>query len=294
MGRASTERTAPAGQLPARPRARLPRERSQLAGHETGQDHLALYLHNGNEYLEAMLGALQGAGRAVQRQLPLRRRGAALPAARRRRHGDRRATRRSRRRSPRCCPTLPGLRVHAPGGRRLRQRPAARRRLVRGRAGRGVARPAAGRAAAPTTSTSSTPAARRHAQGRAVAPRRHHGRVLRRLADGDRRSTSVARRGRDRRLRALLAPPFMHGAGHWMSLQHVDRRRHRRASSRRPSGSTRPTSGAPSSARRSNFLLIVGDAFARPLLDELERAGRTTSSSLTVMLSGGAPLSAPA
>ena len=32
-------------------------ERSALAGHESGQDHLALYLHNGNEYLEAMLGA---------------------------------------------------------------------------------------------------------------------------------------------------------------------------------------------------------------------------------------------
>ena len=33
------------------------RERSELAGHESGQDHVALYLHNGPEYLEAMLGA---------------------------------------------------------------------------------------------------------------------------------------------------------------------------------------------------------------------------------------------
>jgi 3-oxocholest-4-en-26-oate---CoA ligase len=32
-------------------------ERSDLAGHESGQDHLALYLLNGNEYLEGMLGA---------------------------------------------------------------------------------------------------------------------------------------------------------------------------------------------------------------------------------------------
>ena len=39
-------------------RARRPhRERPELAGHESGQDHLALYLHNGNEYLEGMLGA---------------------------------------------------------------------------------------------------------------------------------------------------------------------------------------------------------------------------------------------
>jgi fatty-acyl-CoA synthase len=32
-------------------------ERDALAGHESGQDHLGLYLHNGNEYLEGMLGA---------------------------------------------------------------------------------------------------------------------------------------------------------------------------------------------------------------------------------------------
>jgi len=34
-------------------------ERAQLSGHESGQDHLAIYLHNGNEYLEAMLGAFK-------------------------------------------------------------------------------------------------------------------------------------------------------------------------------------------------------------------------------------------
>ncbi|MBM4267198.1 MAG: acyl-CoA synthetase [Deltaproteobacteria bacterium] len=35
---------------------RLHSERGQLAGHESGQDHVALYLYNGNEYLEGMLG----------------------------------------------------------------------------------------------------------------------------------------------------------------------------------------------------------------------------------------------
>lgn len=35
------------------------RERSELAGHESGQDHVALYLHNGNEYIEAMIGAFK-------------------------------------------------------------------------------------------------------------------------------------------------------------------------------------------------------------------------------------------
>ncbi len=34
-------------------------ERDALAGHESGQDHLAIYLYNGNEYLESMLGAFQ-------------------------------------------------------------------------------------------------------------------------------------------------------------------------------------------------------------------------------------------
>jgi len=35
------------------------RERSELGGHESGQDQLALYLYNGNEYLEGMLGAFK-------------------------------------------------------------------------------------------------------------------------------------------------------------------------------------------------------------------------------------------
>jgi acyl-CoA synthetase (AMP-forming)/AMP-acid ligase II len=34
-------------------------ERSELAGHESGQDHLGIYLYNGNEYLEAMIGAFR-------------------------------------------------------------------------------------------------------------------------------------------------------------------------------------------------------------------------------------------
>lgn len=32
-------------------------EREGLAGHESGQDHLGIYLRNGNEYLESMIGA---------------------------------------------------------------------------------------------------------------------------------------------------------------------------------------------------------------------------------------------
>jgi acyl-CoA synthetase (AMP-forming)/AMP-acid ligase II len=36
---------------------RVRRERGALAGHESGQEHLALYLYNGSEYVEGMLGA---------------------------------------------------------------------------------------------------------------------------------------------------------------------------------------------------------------------------------------------
>jgi len=36
---------------------KVQRERAELEGHESGQDHLAIYLYNGNEYLEGMLGA---------------------------------------------------------------------------------------------------------------------------------------------------------------------------------------------------------------------------------------------
>jgi 3-oxocholest-4-en-26-oate---CoA ligase len=35
------------------------RSRAGLGGHETHQDHLAIYLYNGNEYLESMLGAFK-------------------------------------------------------------------------------------------------------------------------------------------------------------------------------------------------------------------------------------------
>jgi fatty-acyl-CoA synthase len=38
---------------------RVSAERSELAGHESGQEHLAIYCYNGNEYVEGMLGAFK-------------------------------------------------------------------------------------------------------------------------------------------------------------------------------------------------------------------------------------------
>ncbi len=83
----------------------------------------------------------------------------------------------------------------------------------------------------------------------------------------------------------------MHGAGHWMSFLTFHR------------GGTVFIQSHPErldpadiwslvERERVAFLLIVGDAFARPLLDELDRTTYDLSS-FTVLLSGGAPLSAP-
>ena len=90
-------------------------------------------------------------------------------------------------------------------------------------------------------------------------------------------------------LKALITPPFMHGAGHWFALrvwlgggtvflpsnpEHLD-----------------PADVWDLVEREGiEFMLIVGDAFARPLLDELDRHPYDLSS-LNVVLSGGAALS---
>jgi len=88
----------------------------------------------------------------------------------------------------------------------------------------------------------------------------------------------------------------MHGAGHWMSFRTW------------LGGGTIVVQDNPDrleptdiwgivERERIDFLLIVGDAFARPLLDELDRSVANDTSyalrSLTVLLSGGAALSAP-
>lgn len=89
--------------------------------------------------------------------------------------------------------------------------------------------------------------------------------------------------------RALIAPPFMHGAGHWVSFGTWN------------SGGTVFIPSIPErldaadiwslvERERIDFLLIVGDAFARPLVDELDRKSYDLAS-LTVLLSGGAALS---
>ncbi|HEX4902895.1 MAG TPA: acyl-CoA synthetase [Acidimicrobiales bacterium] len=103
------------------------------------------------------------------------------------------------------------------------------------------------------------------------------------------RDELVARAARPDRPRALPAPPFMHGAAHWNALScllaggtvviqhdtdHLD-----------------PADVLDTCEREAvGSLLVVGDAFARPLLDEQRRHPRDLSA-LRSLMTGGAVLS---
>ena len=100
----------------------------------------------------------------------------------------------------------------------------------------------------------------------------------------------IADRAREGRTRCLPACPFMHGTAHWMAFsalftggcvvispdRHLD-----------------PTRLWELVAREQvNFLVIVGDAFARPLVEALDGLDPAVDvSCCTVILSGGAILS---
>jgi acyl-CoA synthetase (AMP-forming)/AMP-acid ligase II len=100
----------------------------------------------------------------------------------------------------------------------------------------------------------------------------------------------VARAARGDRLRTLPAPPLMHGAAHWNAI------------STWCSGGTIVIQDQVDRLDPGDILdrveqlevtslLIVGDAFARPVIDEQRRAPRDLSS-LRFVISGGAILSA--
>ena len=92
-------------------------------------------------------------------------------------------------------------------------------------------------------------------------------------------------------MRVLPSAPFMHGAAHWMAINALG------------NGNTivlpRNASTFDSvdfcntiEREKVNIALIVGDAFGRPLLDELDRETHDLSS-LVLLISGGAALTAP-
>ena len=261
-------------------------ERDQLAGHESGQDHLAIYLHNGNEYLESMLGAFKARVapfnvnfRYVAEELHYLFTDANAAAVVV--HSQFAPT------LAEVLPDLPNLRVI------LQVPDHSGHALLPGAVWYEDALAAAS-ADKPTVTCSPDDLYILYTGGTTGMPKG----VLWRNGDANVScfggSVADTMEGvladATGSLKALLAPPFMHGAGHWMSFRTWN------------TGGTIFVQSVPDrldpvdiwsliQREQLNFLLIVGDAFARPLLDELER-GHYDLSSLTVLLSGGAPLSA--
>ena len=268
-------------------------ERSSLANHESGQDHLALYLYNGNEYLEGMLGAYEA--RAVPFNVNYRyvaeeleyllsdagARGVVYHAS--------------------FAPVLAEVRDRLPALDLLLQ--------VDDGSGNDLLPGALDYEEALAASSPERPDLDRppddlymlYTGGTTGAPKG----VIWRQDDiwvaalgGTDLTTQTQRQSLDEVLeeaanggaRGLPAPPFMHGAAHWAAFVWFTR-----GDTIVLPGSVRHLDAADvlSTIERESVstLLIVGDAFGGPLADELE-TGDYDLGSLVAIVSGGAPLHA--
>ena len=143
----------------------------------------------------------------------------------------------------------------------------------------------------PTTSTSSTPAGRPGCPGRAVAPddifmNAMGGKGGRHRVEMTSAMTRSPIGPQQRRFRPLALPPLMHGGCAVGGVHDVELAPRSSCQSRR---STRR--GLASGRDEVQSIALVGDAMARPLLDELV-AGDYDTSSLFVLGNGGAVFSA--
>ena len=266
-------------------------ERSDLDGHDSGQDHIGVYLHNGNEYLEVMLGALKA--RVASFNINYRYVAEELRYLLDDAHA--RAIEVHSQFAPILAEVLPDLanldvilQVPDDSGNDLLPGAVWYEDAL-----------AAASPDRPNVKWSADDLYMLYTGGTTGMPKGvmwRNGDAMVECFGGSRTATTVeafvaeANTG----LQALLAPPFMHGAGHWMSFRTW------------LGGGTIFVQSVPEQldpvdiwtlveSERLNFLLIVGDAFARPLLDELEHPtgrGPYDLESLTVLLSGGAALSA--
>ena len=265
-------------------------ERRDLDGHESGQDHLAIYLQNGNEYLEVMLGALKA--RVASLNVNYR----YVAEELRYLLADSAAT------------AVVVHSVFAPTLAEVLHDNATIRTIlqVKDDSGNDLLPGAVWYEDALSAASPQRPDVEwspddlylLYTGGTTGMPKGvmwRNGDAMRACFGGSPTATSVeefvaeATSG----LKALIGPPFMHGAGHWIAFRTW------------LGGGTVFVSSVPErldpddvwsviERERLDFLLIVGDAFARPLLDELDRSACDRDlSALSVILSGGAALSAP-
>ena len=261
-------------------------ERAELAGWESGQDHLALYLYNGNEYLEGMLGAYKA------RVAPLNVNYRYVEEELLYLFGD--SCARALLYHARFAPTLARIRERLPEVRLWLQ--------VSDDSGEPLLPGALDYEQALAEATPTPPSGLSpddlyilYTGGTTGMPKG----VLWRQEDVFRsalytrpvsRVEEVLERAEVGGYVCLPTPPFMHGAAHWTAL-----------SIWAMGGSvivqSRPERLDPddiwSSVEREGVTLlnIVGDAFARPLVDQLDRKDYALSS-LRLLTSGGAILSA--
>jgi len=263
------------------------RSRAELQNWESGQDHVGLYLYNGIEFLEGMLGAFKARAapfnvnyRYVEEELVYLFENADAKAV-----------------IFHACfaPTLARIRKSLPQvGLWLQVDDGSGEPLLEGaldyEEALAGASPTPPRDLSPddlyvlyTGGTTGMPKGVLWRQedifGAALTPRN----VERNLA-------ALVERAKRKGIRALPAPPFMHGAAHWVAFNmwHV--------------GGTIIVQSNPQrldpddiwstvEKERVNALTIVGDAFARPLLEALTKRGYDLSS-LTLLTSSGAILAA--
>jgi fatty-acyl-CoA synthase len=288
-----TERTRRlANFLRARGLGGVRRERAGLRGWESGQDHLALYMYNCNEYLEGMLGAFKARVapvnvnyRYVEEELlyllrNARARGVVYHAS--------------------FAPMVEKLRVEVPGLDVLIQ--------VADESGHALLPGAVDYEAALAAASPERPDAAwspddlyiLYTGGTTGMPKG----VLWRQADifvaalggqlddGSEFSSldAVVERAKAGGMRSLPSPPMMHGAAHWAAFNafHTGNTIVLQANNRHLD----PDDVWSTCAReRVNVLLIVGDAFGRPMIDRL-REQRYDLSNLRVLVTGAAALSA--
>ncbi|HKA14822.1 MAG TPA: acyl-CoA synthetase, partial [Myxococcota bacterium] len=262
------------------------RERGELPNWESGQDHVALYLHNGNEYLEGMLGAFKA--RCVPVNVNYRYVDEELV------YLFENARARAVIYHARFAPTLARIRAQLGGVRLWIQ--------VADGSGAPLLPGAVDYDSALAAATPAQPAQLSpddlyvlYTGGTTGMPKG----VLWRQEDifraalyprPDATCEEILAHAEKGEIRALPAPPFMHGAAHWVVFNmwfvggtvlvqsHPDR--------------LDPADIWSTVAReRASALTIVGDAFGRPLVDELRRRHYDVSS-LRLITSGGAILTA--